>query len=312
MNDCGANAFVASHAKADVAAEIVELILDCPLRLMWDGTVSGYEPYEDRLATPGPRSPRAPTPGRDGALLLGHDGPTEGHQATAVGRRRRAGLRLNPLLSGLFGMDAEHLPLPRTALPQRPAGLDHRRSPWAALPWSWSASTRQALELIERHRISHSQWVPTMFVRMLKLPQADRTRYDLGSHKMAVHAAAPCPVEVKRQMIDWWGPILAEYYAGTEFNGFTYDSKDWLAHPGSVGRPLVGVIHICDDEGGPVPTGEPGTIYFEREEQAFEYHNDPEKTRSAQHPPTRCGPRWATSATSTRRASSTSPTARRT
>ena len=152
-----------------------------------------------------------------------------------------------------------------------------------------------------------------MFVRMLKLPQADRTRYDLGSHKMAVHAAAPCPVEVKRQMIDWWGPILAEYYAGTEFNGFTYiDSKDWLAHPGSVGRPLVGVIHICDDEGGPVPTGEPGTIYFEREEQAFEYHNDPEKTRSAQHPPTRCGPRWATSATSTRRASSTSPTARRT
>jgi fatty-acyl-CoA synthase len=143
----------------------------------------------------------------------------------------------------------------------------------------------ESLALIERHRITHSQWVPTMFVRMLKLPEGDRDRHDLSSHRMAVHAAAPCPVEVKRQMIDWWGPILSEYYAGTEFNGFTYiDSTDWLAHPGSVGRPLVGIIHICDDEGRPVPTGEPGVIYFEREEQAFEYHNDPEKTRSAQHP----------------------------
>jgi fatty-acyl-CoA synthase len=120
---------------------------------------------------------------------------------------------------------------------------------------------------------------------MLKLPDEARTRHDLSSHRIAVHAAAPCPVEVKRQMIAWWGPILAEYYAGTEFNGFTFiNSADWLAHPGSVGRPLVGVIHICDDEGDEVPHGEPGIIYFERDEKAFEYHNDPEKTRSAQHP----------------------------
>jgi fatty-acyl-CoA synthase len=124
-----------------------------------------------------------------------------------------------------------------------------------------------------------------MFSRMLKLSDQERSGYDLSSHQVAVHAAAPCPVEVKRQMIDWWGPILLEYYAGTELNGFTFiNSADWLAHPGSVGRPLIGTIHICDDAGAEVPTGESGVIYFERDVVPFEYHNDPEKTRSSQHP----------------------------
>ena len=287
VNDCGATAFVASHAKADVAAEIVDLIPDCPLRLMWDGTVAGYEPYEERLAEHPPAPLERQPLGETMLYSSGTTGRPKGIKRPLSGADVGAGLRLNPLLSGLFGMDADSIYL-------SPAPLYH------SAPLAWTTTTQslggtavvmerfdpqEALALIERHRISHSQWVPTMFVRMLKLPEADRTRHDLGSHRMAVHAAAPCPVEVKRQMIDWWGPILSEYYAGTEFNGFTYiDSEAWLAHPGSVGRPLVGIIHICDDDGRPVPTGEPGTIYFEREEQAFEYHNDPEKTRSAQHP----------------------------
>lgn len=109
---------------------------------------------------------------------------------------------------------------------------------------------------------------------------------------MAIHAAAPCPIEVKHQMLEWWGPILHEYYAGTELNGFCYvGPEDWLAHPGTVGRPLIGAIHICDEEGTELPAGEPGLIYFEREEQAFEYHNAPEKTRSSQHPD---HPLWTT------------------
>ncbi|HLY78532.1 MAG TPA: AMP-binding protein, partial [Caulobacteraceae bacterium] len=142
-----------------------------------------------------------------------------------------------------------------------------------------------ALRYIEQYQVTHSQWVPTMFVRMLKLPPEARARHDLSSHQVAVHAAAPCPVDVKRQMIEWWGPIIHEYYAGTEGTGATIiDSTDWLAHPGSVGKPALGILHICDEEGTELPVGESGLIYFEREQMMFAYHNDPAKTRAAQHP----------------------------
>ena len=132
----------------------------------------------------------------------------------------------------------------------------------------------QALALIERYRITHSQWVPTHFVRMLRLPDEVRARHDLTSHRCAIHAAAPCPVEIKRAMIDWWGPIIREYYAGSEGNGLTAISSDeWLARPGSVGRPINGSVHICDDSGQPLPAGQVGTIFFEGG-ATFEYHND--------------------------------------
>ncbi len=143
----------------------------------------------------------------------------------------------------------------------------------------------QALELIERHRITHAQWVPTMFVRMLKLPEEVRARYDVSSIKVAIHAAAPCPIPVKEQMIAWWGPVIYEYYAGTEGNGFcAINSEEWLQHKGSVGKNLLGGMHICDDEGNELPTGEAGVIYFEGGINVFEYHNDPEKTKSSRHP----------------------------
>jgi fatty-acyl-CoA synthase len=146
--------------------------------------------------------------------------------------------------------------------------------------------------MIAHYRVTHSQWVPTMFVRLLKLPATDRQRYDLSSHEVAVHAAAPCPVEVKRQMIDWWGPILLEYYAGTEGNGSTViTSREWLERPGSVGRATSGTLHICDDEGQELPMGEAGLIYYEQETMPFAYHNDPERTRAAQHP---VYPNWST------------------
>lgn len=135
-----------------------------------------------------------------------------------------------------------------------------------------------ALRLIERYRITHSQWVPTMFVRLLKLPAEVRKAYDLSSMQMAVHAAAPCPVEVKHQMIDWWGDIIHEYYSGTENNGFTaLTAAEWLAHPGSVGKAKLGVIHICDEAGHEVGPGVEGEVYFDNGQQ-FSYHNDPEKT----------------------------------
>jgi len=142
-----------------------------------------------------------------------------------------------------------------------------------------------ALQAIERWRVNAAQWVPTMFVRMLKLPEEVRARYDVSSLKMAIHAAAPCPVDVKRAMMDWWGPILHEYYSCTELNGMTVVSPDeWLRKPGSVGRPVLGKLHICDDDGMELPTGRDGLVFFERDSLPFQYHGDPEKTRSTQHP----------------------------
>jgi long-chain acyl-CoA synthetase len=138
-----------------------------------------------------------------------------------------------------------------------------------------------SLALIERHAVTHSQWVPTMFVRLLRLPRETRERYDLSSHRVAVHAAAPCPVDVKRQMLDWWGPILYEYYSGTEGNGQTAISPaEWLAHPGSVGRPVLGEVHITDEAGRELPPGEPGLVYFAGGPR-FEYFKDPAKTAAA-------------------------------
>lgn len=137
------------------------------------------------------------------------------------------------------------------------------------------------LRLVEKHRVTQSQLVPTMFVRMLKLPEDVRKKYDVSSLKGAVHAAAPCPADVKAKMIEWWGPILIEYYAGSEGNGVTVStSQDWLAHRGTVGRAVVGQVKILDDDGNELPVGETGTVYFAGGPQ-FAYHNDDDKTKRA-------------------------------
>ena len=136
----------------------------------------------------------------------------------------------------------------------------------------------KALELIERHRVTCAQWVPTHFVRLLRLPPQVRAAHDLSSFKLAVHAAAPCPIPVKQQMIEWWGPILFEYYAGTEGNGMTaITSAEWLQRPGSVGRAVYGELRICGPDGNQVPPMTEGGVYFANS-RSFEYHNAPEKT----------------------------------
>ncbi|MDT5007621.1 MAG: long-chain acyl-CoA synthetase, partial [Mycobacterium sp.] len=139
----------------------------------------------------------------------------------------------------------------------------------------------RALECIQRYRITHGQFVPAMFVRMLKLPRAVRDSYDVSSLQRVVHAAAPCPVEIKKQMIDWWGPIIDEYYASSEAVGASFiRAQDWLEHRGSVGRPLVGVPHILDEDGNELPPGEVGEIYYEGG-LSFEYLKDREKTQAS-------------------------------
>ena len=187
------------------------------------------------------------------------------------------------LTIGVFGFSSDTVYL-------SPAPLYH------AAPLRWSMGVQRlggtvicmekfdpekALEAIERYKITASQWVPTHFVRLLKLPEEIRRRYDVSTLSAAVHAAAPCPVPVKKAMIEWWGPILLEYYAGTEGNGFTYiSSAEWLGRPGSVGLALVGTIRICDEHGNEVPRGTEGQVFFEGGGQ-FRYHNDPAKTQDA-------------------------------
>jgi fatty-acyl-CoA synthase/long-chain acyl-CoA synthetase len=144
-----------------------------------------------------------------------------------------------------------------------------------------SFDAEEFLKLVEKHRVTQSQLVPTMFVRMLKLPEEVRRRYDVSSLKGAIHAAAPCPIDVKARMIEWWGPILIEYYAGSEGNGVTVStSQQWLTHRGTVGRAVVGKVRILDDGDQELPAGQIGTVYF-ADAPVFAYHNDPEKTKRA-------------------------------
>jgi acyl-CoA synthetase (AMP-forming)/AMP-acid ligase II len=138
----------------------------------------------------------------------------------------------------------------------------------------------ELLASIERYRITHVQLVPTHMIRLMKLSDEERSRYDLSSLQYVVHAAAPCPVEVKQAVLDWLGPIVHEFYSGSEGAGFCYiGPEEWLAHPGSVGKSLLGAIHVVGDDGEEVPAGEEGGIWFETNRH-FEYHGDKEKTAS--------------------------------
>jgi acyl-CoA synthetase (AMP-forming)/AMP-acid ligase II len=142
---------------------------------------------------------------------------------------------------------------------------------------------QKSLEIVEQEKITHAQWVPTMFIRMLKLPENVYRKYDVSSLKVAVHAAAPCPMDVKEKMIEWWGPIIHEYYAGTENNGFcAIDTQQWLKHKGSVGKAILGKVRICDDNGKELPCGEEGEVFFS-DGHDFSYHNDPDKTKTCRN-----------------------------
>jgi acyl-CoA synthetase (AMP-forming)/AMP-acid ligase II len=190
---------------------------------------------------------------------------------------------LTTLAAGRFGFGPETRYLSPAPLyhaaPQRWSMTVHRLGGTVVVMDKFDAEW--ALELIERHRITAAQWVPTHFIRMLRLTDDVRARYDLSTLTVAIHAAAPCPVPIKEAMIDWWGPVIHEYYAGTESNGLTtISSEEWLTHKGSVGKALVGDIHIADEDEEEAPVRTEGLICFSNG-PAFAYHNDPEKTAKA-------------------------------
>lgn len=285
VNDCGAKVFITSRYKADVAAQLVDRIPDVSLRLILDGPLDGYEPYEEVVA----RYPAEPladrVAGKDMLYSSGTTGRPKGVKPAFPSEPIDQPTAVTGLMQLLFQADPSMVYLSPAPLyhaaPLRFTMAVHQIGGTAVIMEHFDAE--EALALIERYRVTHSQWVPTMFVRMLKLPEEVRNRYDVSSMRVAIHAAAPCPVPVKRQMIEWWGPVIHEYYAATEGNGFVYcNSEDWLAHPGTVGRPLLGEVHIVGEDGEEVPVGEEGTIYFSGGND-FEYHNDPEKTAQSRN-----------------------------
>jgi acyl-CoA synthetase (AMP-forming)/AMP-acid ligase II len=284
VGDCGAQVFITSAYKADLAEAIVADTPNVRVRLMLDGVVDGYEPYEEVVAGyPATPLDEERIGGKDMLYSSGTTGRPKGVKPAMPSDALATPTAVTGLCMLLFGYDADTVYLSPAPLyhaaPLRFTMAVHQAGGTAVVMEHFDPE--QALALIERHRVSHSQWVPTMFVRMLKLPPEVRERYDVSSLRYVVHAAAPCPVPVKEQMIAWWGPVIHEYYAGTEGNGFVYcNSEDWLAHKGSVGKALLGAVHIVGEDGVEVPVGEEGTVYFESE-AAFEYHNDPEKTKSA-------------------------------
>ena len=285
VNDSNSKALFTADVLT-IAADLPELTPACDERFITGTTVSGYESYALALAGQ-PKAPLAEEPAGDAMLYSsGTTGQPKGIKRPLSGEHISGGFP-GVEVNNPYGIDAESIYL-------SPAPLYH------AAPFGYCMRTlalggqvvmmqrfdpELSLKYIEQYRITHSQWVPTMFVRMLKLTDELRDRYDLSSHRCAIHAAAPCPVEIKQQMMTWWGPILWEYYAGTERNGSTIIGPDeWLAHPGSVGKAHSGILHICDEDGVEQKPGDEGMIYFEQPAMAFEYHNAPEKTSSATHP----------------------------
>lgn len=280
LSDCGAKVLVVSDAYLDIAADL-QARLGSSCRILVVGEAPQGMGDWTREAAACPRTPiEDEAQGLDMLYSSGTTGRPKGIKWPLTGDKPGGRTMLLDLLSSLFGysQDARYLcPAPLYhAAPLRHSMVTIKMGGSAFIMGRFDA--QEALRIIAAEDITHSQWVPTMFVRLLKLPPQVRAAYDLSSMRMAVHAAAPCPVEVKHKMMEWWGPIIHEYYAGTENNGFTaITPQEWLAHPGSVGRAKLGVIHICDEDGRELPAGQEGEIYFENG-HPFAYHNDPAKT----------------------------------
>jgi long-chain acyl-CoA synthetase len=284
--DCDAKALVASADLSDIVAAMGSNLDGVSVRISVDGDLPGFEGYEEVTAgvEAGPL-----TDEREGGWMLyssGTTGQPKGILPPLQEGALGAPSMLTRLLGGMFGFTADVVYL-------SPAPLYH------AGPAGWTTGTQrlggtavvmerfdplELLAAIERYRVTHVQLVPTHMIRLLKLSEQDRSRYDLSSLRQIVHASAPCPVEVKAQFLDWMGPIVHEFYSGSEGAGFCYiGPEDWRAHPGSVGKSMMGAIHIVGDDGEELPVGEEGEVWFSTN-RTFEYYGDPEKTKGAWDP----------------------------
>ena len=285
VRDSGAKAVIVSEHRRDAAVALSDALADIPVRLFIGDPPEGWESYRQAVAA----VPAEP-------LDVELEGVDMIYSSGTTGRPKgvRRPLPLLPagtpdngvmLMRDLFGCDGSTVFLSTAPLyhgaPLILSTAIQRLGGTVVVMERFDAE--EALAAIERYGVTASQWVPTMFVRLLKLEPAARSRYDLLSHTLAIHGAGPCPVDVKRQMIDWWGPILFDYYSGTEGAGVcAITSQEWLTHVGSVGRAILGEVHVVDDDGQECAAGEVGLVYFAAGPK-FEYHNDPEKSAGARN-----------------------------
>jgi long-chain acyl-CoA synthetase len=292
-DNCDAKAYITSIGMAETAAGLRTLLPDgCTVRLMLtdDGNaIDGYDDYETAVSA----FPTDPIEEElEGAAMMYSSGTTGRPKGIKyVNPKRPVGAPMAALagFKDTYGIGENCVYL-------SPAPLYHSAPLQFCIAVTRFGGTaiilerfdpEGALAAIDKYGVTHSQWVPTMFVRMLKLPDGVREKYDVSSQQLAIHAAAPCPIPVKQQMIEWWGPIIMEYYGATEGGGATMISaEEWLAHPGSVGRPFVTPVHILDEAGKECAVGETGVVWFEGGERTmkFDYYKDPEKTKSAHNP----------------------------
>jgi fatty-acyl-CoA synthase len=279
-NDCGARMLVSSAAMREVAQQMPALCPGVQMFFAVDAAFGPFAQWEEAIAFQPTTAIADEVGGHNMLYSSGTTGQPKGIKVPFANNPIGAMVPIMAQFARTLGYDADTVYL-------SPAPLYH------AAPLGFSTAVQRMggtvvvmekfdpetfLSLVERHRVTHTQVVPTMFVRMLKLPDAVRARYDLSSLRCALHAAAPCPVDVKQQMIDWWGPCIVEQYSGSEGSGCTFiTSAEWLSHRGSVGKALLNTVRIVGDDGQLQPPGVPGTIYFEGSRR-FTYHNDPGKT----------------------------------